>query len=104
MSDILAGLNQPSTKRHLLLMERSWSWLRDGKNRVLTRRISYLIERVSPRNIWRRHLNKAASEMKDVDTWWVTRLGMYGSRHFLGRLRMLRRDISLLGYSSAFKS
>ncbi|GAB2481385.1 DNA helicase PcrA [Alkalibacterium psychrotolerans] len=107
--DILAGMNPKQkeavayTEGPLLIMAGAGS----GKTRVLTHRISYLIQEkgVSPWNILAiTFTNKAASEMKSR----VARLIEEGGRdvwvstfHSMCVL-ILRREIDRIGYSSSF--
>lgn len=91
------------TEGPLLIMAGAGS----GKTRVLTHRMAYLIDEkgVSPRNILAiTFTNKAAREMKDR----VGRLvgpegnGMWVSTFHSMCVRILRRDIDKIGYSSNF--
>ncbi|WP_425457168.1 DNA helicase PcrA [Aquibacillus sediminis] len=109
MDDLLKGLNnrQKEAVQHtegpLLIMAGAGS----GKTRVLTHRIAYLLgeKEVSPRSILAiTFTNKAAREMKDR----VYRLvGPEGASIWVSTfhsmcVRILRRDIDRIGYSSNF--
>ncbi|WP_085993298.1 DNA helicase PcrA [Oceanobacillus senegalensis] len=109
MDDLIKGLNKnqreavKTTEGPLLIMAGAGS----GKTRVLTHRIAYLIEEkgVAPRNILAiTFTNKAAREMKErvrklvgseSDYMWVSTF------HSMC-VRILRRDIDRIGYSSNF--
>lgn len=109
VADLLNGLNtkQQEAVRHtdgpLLIMAGAGS----GKTRVLTHRIAYLLDekQVSPGSVLAiTFTNKAAREMKDR----VSRLVgpdavyMWVSTFHSMCVRMLRRDIDRIGYSSNF--
>ncbi|WP_337019443.1 DNA helicase PcrA [Oceanobacillus massiliensis] len=109
IDDMIKGLNkeQQEAVRHtegpLLIMAGAGS----GKTRVLTHRIAYLMgeKDVSPRNILAiTFTNKAAREMKDR----VRKLvGPHGENMWVSTfhsmcVRILRRDIDRIGYSSNF--
>ncbi|MCH7590849.1 UvrD-helicase domain-containing protein, partial [PVC group bacterium] len=74
-----------------------------GKPRVLTRRIAYLIQKgVAPNHILAvTFTNKAAQEMKERITRFVHTAPMMGTFHSVS-VKILRKHISLLGYSSSF--
>ncbi len=109
MDDLLNGLNreQKQAVQHtdgpLLIMAGAGS----GKTRVLTHRIAYLLgeKDVSPRSILAiTFTNKAAREMKER----VNRLiGAGGAQVWVSTfhsmcVRILRRDIDRIGYSTNF--
>nr|WP_255639649.1 DNA helicase PcrA [Aquibacillus saliphilus] len=109
MDDLLMGLNerQREAVKHtdgpLLIMAGAGS----GKTRVLTHRIAYLLgeKEISPRSILAiTFTNKAAREMKDR----VYRLvGPEGASIWVSTfhsmcVRILRRDIDRIGYSTNF--
>ncbi|WP_176586647.1 DNA helicase PcrA [Alkalibacterium pelagium] len=107
--DILTGMNpkQKEAVKHtdgpLLIMAGAGS----GKTRVLTHRISYLIQEkgVSPWNILAiTFTNKAASEMKSRVTKLVEQGGseVWVSTFHSMCVRILRREIDRIGYSSSF--
>ena len=78
-----------------------------GKTRVLTHRISYLIQEkgINPWNILAiTFTNKAASEMKDRVASLVTDGGrdVWVSTFHSMCVRILRREIDAIGYSSNF--
>lgn len=107
--DFLSGLNDnqrqavETTEGPILILAGAGS----GKTRVITHKIAYLIEEknVFPGNILAiTFTNKAATEMKertanllnrDVERMWI------GTFHAVC-LRILRRDIDKLGYTSNF--
>lgn len=107
--DFLSGLNDnqrqavETTEGPILILAGAGS----GKTRVITHKIAYLIEKknVFPGNILAiTFTNKAATEMKertanllnrDVERMWI------GTFHAVC-LRILRRDIDKLGYTSNF--
>ncbi|RCW65797.1 DNA helicase PcrA [Saliterribacillus persicus] len=107
--DLLNGLNknQQEAVKHtdgpLLIMAGAGS----GKTRVLTHRIAYLLDEkdVSPWNVLAiTFTNKAAREMKDRIS---TLVGAYGANMWVSTfhsmcVRILRRDIDRIGYSSNF--
>ena len=107
--DILQGMNPKQreavvhTDGPLLIMAGAGS----GKTRVLTHRISYLIQEkgVNPWNILAiTFTNKAASEMKDRVASLVTDGGrdVWVSTFHSMCVRILRREIDAIGYSSNF--
>ena len=107
--DILQGMNpkQKEAVAHtdgpLLIMAGAGS----GKTRVLTHRISYLIQEkgVNPWNILAiTFTNKAASEMKSRVASLVTEGGLdvWVSTFHSMCVRILRREIDHIGYSSSF--
>ncbi|AZO96263.1 DNA helicase PcrA [Halocella sp. SP3-1] len=106
---ILKGLNPEQQKavEHLngplLVLAGAGS----GKTRVLTRRIAYLIDhyRVSPYNILAvTFTNKAAEEMKERVASLLDSLGgtIWVSTFHSFCVRILRRDITKIGYSDNF--
>ncbi|HZW68487.1 MAG TPA: DNA helicase PcrA [Pseudogracilibacillus sp.] len=91
------------TEGPLLIMAGAGS----GKTRVLTHRIAYLIEEkfVNPYNILAiTFTNKAAREMKDRVRQLIgpTSEGMWVSTFHSMCVRILRRDIELIGYNKNF--
>lgn len=107
--DILTGMNPKQkeavkyTDGPLLIMAGAGS----GKTRVLTHRISYLIQEkgVNPWNILAiTFTNKAASEMKNRVTKLVQEGGsdVWVSTFHSMCVRILRREIDRIGYSSSF--
>lgn len=109
MDDMINGLNkeQQEAVRHtegaLLIMAGAGS----GKTRVLTHRIAYLMseKEVSPNSILAiTFTNKAAREMKDRVSRLVGPAGnyMWVSTFHSMCVRILRRDIDRIGYSSNF--
>ena len=108
MNDLLTGLNPPQEEavRHgdgpLLILAGAGS----GKTRALTRRVAWLIREhgVAPRQILAvTFTNKAAGEMRER----VTDLlgsadGLWVSTFHSACVRILRQDISRLGYDSHF--
>lgn len=107
--DILQGMNPKQreavvhTDGPLLIMAGAGS----GKTRVLTHRISYLIQEkgINPWNILAiTFTNKAASEMKDRVASLVTDGGrdVWVSTFHSMCVRILRREIDAIGYSSNF--
>ncbi len=107
MADLTAGLNPMQreavlhTEGPLLLLAGAGS----GKTRVLTHRIAYLIEQgVRPYNIMAiTFTNKAAKEMKErVEK--ITPFGkdVWVSTFHSSCVRILRRDIDRIGYTSQF--
>ena len=107
--DILQGMNPKQreavahTEGPLLIMAGAGS----GKTRVLTHRISYLIQEkgVNPWNILAiTFTNKAASEMKSRVASLVTEGGLdvWVSTFHSMCVRILRREIDHIGYSSSF--
>lgn len=107
MSNLLSGLN-PMQKKAVLKTEGPLLLLAgagSGKTRVLTHRIAYLIEQgVRPYNIMAiTFTNKAAREMKER----VEKITPYGKDVWVSTfhsscVRILRRDIDRLGYTSQF--
>ncbi len=107
MSDLTSKLN-PSQKEAVLKTEGPLLLLAgagSGKTRVLTHRIAYLIEQgVKPYNIMAiTFTNKAAKEMKER----VEKITPYGKDVWVSTfhsscVRILRRDIDRLGYTSQF--
>ncbi len=107
MSNLLSGLN-PMQKQAVLKTEGPLLLLAgagSGKTRVLTHRIAYLIEQgVKPYNIMAiTFTNKAAKEMKER----VENITPYGKDVWVSTfhsscVRILRRDIERIGYSSQF--
>lgn len=107
--DILAGLNKrqkkavETTEGPLLIMAGAGS----GKTRVLTHRIAYLIheKQVNPWNILAiTFTNKAADEMKTRVSDLVSEGGtdVWVSTFHSMCVRILRREIDQIGYSSSF--
>lgn len=107
MADLTTGLN-PMQKKAVLQTEGPLLLLAgagSGKTRVLTHRIAYLIEQgVRPFNIMAiTFTNKAAKEMKErVEK--ITPFGkdVWVSTFHSSCVRILRRDIERLGYTSQF--
>lgn len=107
MSDLTTGLN-PMQKKAVLKTEGPLLLLAgagSGKTRVLTHRIAYLIEQgIRPYNIMAiTFTNKAAKEMKErVEK--ITPFGkdVWVSTFHSSCVRILRRDIDRLGYTSQF--
>ena len=107
MADLTAGLN-PAQKKAVLKTEGPVLILAgagSGKTTVLTHRIAYLIEQgVKPYNIMAiTFTNKAAREMKErVEK--ITPFGkdVWVSTFHSSCVRILRRDIERLGYTSQF--
>lgn len=107
MSDLTAGLN-PAQKKAVLKTEGPVLILAgagSGKTTVLTHRIAYIIEQgVKPYNIMAiTFTNKAAREMKER----VERITPFGKDVWVSTfhsscVRILRRDIERLGYTSQF--
>ncbi|WP_066186263.1 MULTISPECIES: DNA helicase PcrA [Gracilibacillus] len=109
MRDLLQGLNEKQreavkhTEGPLLIMAGAGS----GKTRVLTHRIAYLLDEkeVSPRTVLAiTFTNKAAREMKDRVAALVgpSAHHMWISTFHSMCVRILRRDIDRIGYSSNF--
>ncbi|MBM7676095.1 DNA helicase PcrA [Gracilibacillus alcaliphilus] len=109
MRDLLKGLNdkQQEAVKHtegpLLIMAGAGS----GKTRVLTHRIAYLLDEkeVSPRTVLAiTFTNKAAREMKErvIDLVGPEADYMWISTFHSMCVRILRRDIDRIGYSSNF--
>lgn len=107
MSDLTKGLN-PMQKKAVLQTDGPLLLLAgagSGKTRVLTHRIAYLIEQgVRPFNIMAiTFTNKAAKEMKErVEN--ITERGkdVWVSTFHSSCVRILRREIERLGYTSQF--
>lgn len=109
MKDLLADLNPPqreavvTTEGPLLILAGAGS----GKTRVLTRRMAYLVQEkgVAPERILAiTFTNKAAREMKERVEALVglKASAMWVSTFHSACVRILRREISLLGYDENF--
>ena len=109
LQNILSGLNKrqkeavETTEGPLLIMAGAGS----GKTRVLTHRIAYLIheKQVNPWNILAiTFTNKAANEMKERVSQLITDGGedVWVSTFHSMCVRILRREIDQIGYSSNF--
>lgn len=107
MTDLTEGLN-PMQKKAVLHTEGPLLLLAgagSGKTRVITHRIAYLIEQgIKPYNIMAiTFTNKAAKEMKER----VEKITPYGKDVWVSTfhsscVRILRRDIDKIGYTSQF--
>lgn len=108
MNDLLIGLNPPqeeavqSSEGPLLILAGAGS----GKTRALTRRVAWLIREhgVEPRQILAvTFTNKAAGEMRErVEELLGSVNGLWVSTFHSACVRILRQDISRLGYDSHF--
>ncbi len=108
MNDLLTGLNPPQTEAvqygdgPLLILAGAGS----GKTRALTRRVAWLIREhgIEPRQILAvTFTNKAAGEMRErVEELLGSADGLWVSTFHSACVRILRQDISRLGYDSHF--
>jgi DNA helicase-2/ATP-dependent DNA helicase PcrA len=108
MNDLLSGLNPPQKEAvesgdgPLLILAGAGS----GKTRALTRRVAWLIREhgIEPRRILAvTFTNKAAAEMRErVEDLLGTAEGLWVSTFHSACVRILRQDISRLGYDSHF--